>query len=390
VLSGSYLERVSITASGTAAAPITIRAASGADVKLLGFNISGSYWVIDGFDISNQSNNTDGYGIYVFGAASHDTISNNYIHELCHEGIFMEPAVSYIAVINNRIWRAEMAGAQVDGVHDLIAGNQVWGTQQQPVVLGGIYAACATPSGADADGFRFFGQQHDFVRNYIHDIAYGTSENPDPHTDCFQTWGSSAMKVDDVTFERNLCRWPNSSGEYHAGMLEGTSGPVGTLIFKNNVMANMKDGLIIGEGQPSGVAVMKIWNNTFDHIQDEAVQFNDRRTSADEVSNNIFFDVGTGGDSYMCLPGGSPLILSNDFHMRAGVTPGTYCSNAPYISVNPLFVNAGDSTGAGADYHLQAASPIKNDGVAIPQVANDYDGKARPIGAGYSIGAFQE
>jgi len=39
---------------------------------------------------------------------------------------------------------------------------------------------------------------------------------------------------------------------------------------------------------------------------------------------------------------------------------------------------------------LQAASPIKNDGVAIPQVANDYDGKARPIGAGYSIGAFQE
>jgi len=390
VLSGSYLERVSITASGTAAAPITIRAASGADVKLLGFNISGSYWVIDGFDISNQSNNTDGYGIYVFGAASHDTISNNYIHELCHEGIFMEPAVSYIAVINNRIWRAEMAGAQVDGVHDLIAGNQVWGTQQQPVVLGGIYAACATPSGADADGFRFFGQQHDFVRNYIHDIAYGTSENPDPHTDCFQTWGSSAMKVDDVTFERNLCRWPNSFGEYHAGMLEGTSGPVGTLIFKNNVMANMKDGLIIGEGQPSGVAVMKIWNNTFDHIQDEAVQFNDRRTSADEVSNNIFFDVGAGGDSYMCLPGGSPLILSNDFHMRAGVTPGTYCSNAPYISVNPLFVNAGDSTGAGADYHLQAASPIKNDGVAIPQVANDYDGKARPIGAGYSIGAFQE
>lgn len=390
VMAGSYLERVSITLSGTAAAPITIRAASAADVKLLSFNISGSYWVIDGFDISNQSNDTGGYGIYVFGAASHDTISNNYIHELCHEGIYMEPAVSYIAVLNNRIWRAEMAGAQVDGVHDLVAGNQVWGTQQQPVVLGGIYAACATPSGADADGFRFFGQHHDFIHNYIHDIAYGTKENPDPHIDCFQTWGSSAMQVDDVTFERNLCRWPNSSGEYHAGIVEGTSGPVGTIIFKNNVMANMKDGLIIGEGQPSGVAFMKIWNNTFDHIQAEAVQFNDSRTSADEVSNNIFFDVGAGGDSYICINGGSPLIQSNDFYLRGGVTPGTYCSNAPYISVNPLFVNAGDSTGAAADYHLQAGSPIKDNGVTLPQVANDYDGKARPIGAGYSIGAFEQ
>jgi hypothetical protein len=94
--------------------------------------------------------------------------------------------------------------------------------------------------------------------------------------------------------------------------LEGTSGPVGSLVFKNNVFANMKEGLIIGEGQPSGVAVMKIWNNTFDHIQREAVQFNDSRTAANEVSNNIFVDVGAGGDSYMCLPGGSPLILSNN------------------------------------------------------------------------------
>ena len=82
---------------------------------MLGFSISGSYWVINGFDISTQSNTNDGYGIYIFGAAAHDTVQNNYIHELCHEGIYMEPTVSYISVINNRIWRAEMAGAQVDG-----------------------------------------------------------------------------------------------------------------------------------------------------------------------------------------------------------------------------------------------------------------------------------
>jgi hypothetical protein len=390
VLPGSYVERVSITSSGNASAPITLAAAAGADVKVLGFNLSGSYWVLDGFDISTQTNNTDGYGVYVFRGASHVTIRNNYIHELCHEGIYMDSTVSYISVISNRIWRAEMAGAQVDGLYDLIQGNEVWGTQQQPAALGGIYSACTTPNGADADGFRFFGQHHDFVRNYLHDIVYGTKENPNPHIDCFQTWGSGSMKVDNVTFERNWCRWPSSSAQNHASMLEGTSGPVGTLTYKNNVFADMEDGLIIGEGQPSGVAVMKILNNTFDHIKREAVQFNDTRTSADEVTNNIFFDVGGGGDSYMCLAGGNPIIQSNDFYMRGGTSVGSYCSNAPYLSVNPAFVNSGDATGAGANYHLQAGSPVKDNGVTLPQVTNDYDGTIRPIGPGYSIGAFEE
>lgn len=390
VEAGNYVERVSINSAGTSAAPITLQAASGASVTMLGFSISGSDWVIDGFDISTQSNTNDGYGVYFFGAAAHDIVQNNYIHELCHEGIYMEPTVSYISAINNRIWRAEMAGAQVDGTNELIEGNEVWGTQQRPAVLGGIYSGCITPSGSDADGFRFFGQNHQFVHNYIHDIAYGTMENPNPHVDCFQTWGSSTMKVDNITFQSNWCRWPDTSGQYHAGMLEGTSGAVGTLVFEDNVFADMKDGLIIGEGQPSGVAVIKIWNNTFDHIATEAVEFNDWRSSADEVTNNIFFDVGAGGDSYMCLPGGSPVIEANDFYMRDGGRLGNYCSKAPYISLNPTFVNAGDSTGAGADYHLQSGSPIKDNGVTLSQVPADYDGTARPLGAGYSIGAFQK
>jgi len=390
VAAGTYMERVSIVSSGKSSAPITIQSAPAASVKMLGFNLSGSYWIIDGFDISTQRNNSDGYGVYLLRSASHDIIRNSYIHELCHEGIFMEPTVSYISAIDNRIWRAEMAGAQVDGTNELIEGNEVWGTQQQPAVLGGIYSGCITPSGSDADGFRFFGQNHQFVHNYIHDIAYGTAENPRPHVDCFQTWGSSAMKVDGVTFRSNWCRWPNTSGEYHAGMLEGTSGAVGTLVFEDNVFADMKEGFIIGEGQPSGVAAIKIWNNTFDHIATEAVEFNDRRSSADEVINNIFFDVGAGGDSYMCLPGGSPVIRANDFYLRGGGSPGNYCSNAPYISLNPTFVNPGDSTGAGADYHLQSGSPLKDNGVTLSQVSVDYDGASRPTGNGYSIGAFEK
>jgi len=173
-------------------------------------------------------------------------------------------------------------------------------------------------------------------------------------------------------------------------MFEGTSGPVGTLIFKNNVFADMEDGLIIGQGQPSGVAAVKIWNNTFDHIEQEAVQFNDRRSALDEVINNIFFDVGDGGDSYLCLSVSGPIIAANDLYMRGGTALGNYCSNAPYISLNPLFVNPGDSTGLGADYHLQSSSPILDKGVVLPQVTIDYDGVKRPQGLDYSIGAFEK
>jgi hypothetical protein len=75
--------------------------------------------------------------------------------------------------------------------------------------------------------------------------------------------------------------------------------------------------------------------------------------------------------------------------MRGGTSLGTYCSNAPFISLNPMFVNSGDSTGVGADYHLQSSSPISDNGVTLTQVPVDYDGTARPTG-GYSIGAFQE
>jgi hypothetical protein len=58
VQAGAYAERVLINSSGSAGSPITIVSAGGADVKLRGFELSGSYWIVDGFDISTQANGT--------------------------------------------------------------------------------------------------------------------------------------------------------------------------------------------------------------------------------------------------------------------------------------------------------------------------------------------
>jgi hypothetical protein len=384
VLAGNYRERVDISSSGSQAAPITLQVAGGADAQLLGFDLKGSNWVLNGFDISTQTNGSEGWGIYVTASASYDTIENNYIHELCHEGIFMDPTVSHISVLTNHIWQAEMAGAQVDGTNDLIQGNEVWGTQQYPAHAGGIYTRCATSEGADADAFRFFGQHNVFQYNYAHDIYTELPTNPNPHTDCFQTWGSAAMEVDDILIEQNLCRWPVASTAVDAetAMIEGVEGRVGTVTFQNNELSNMRQGIVVG----SNVDAIRINNNTWDHIVEEAIIFNGTRSLADEIINNIFYDVGAGGDSYAEVPSGSPVFEDNDFYMPGGAIVGTYPTVEPYISVDPMFVSYGDASGTGADFQLQERSPLKGAGTTLTEVTNDFYGVSR-LGAAYSIGS---
>jgi len=55
-----------------------------------------------------------------------------------------------------------------------------------------------------------------------------------------------------------------------------------------------------------------------------------------------------------------------------------------YITGNPLFVNAN-----GGDFHIQKNSPAIDRGSSIGAPAVDFDGKSRPSGAGYDIGAFE-
>jgi hypothetical protein len=395
VSAGNYGERVSITRSGTLASPITLQVASGADVQLRGFDLTGSNWVLDGFDISTQTNGSEGYGIHVDGSASNDTIQNTYIHELCHEGIFMESGVSHVSVLNNKFWRCEMSGVQADGMYDLIEGNEVWDTQQYAANAGGIYSGCTIAGGADADAFRFFGQHNVFRSNYAHDIYHDMPgdphpTNPNPHTDCFQTWGNSAMTVSDILFDRNLCRWPGTN-QFQLANINSTTltnigvneGAVTNLTFQNNMLVNAGQGIDI----ESGVGPVNAYNNTFVHIAQEGLVCNGARTSADKIMNNIFYDVGDGGDSYTSGCQNSTFD-NNDFYMPGGASVGTYPSVEPYLSLDPMFVNYGDSTGGGGDFHLQSGSPLKGTGTTISTVTNDYYGTSR-VGSAYSIGAAQ-
>jgi hypothetical protein len=374
VAAGTYDALVNVTASGTASHPITFQAGSGAQPVVGGFQIAANYIKVSGFEITNHNATAPaGFGIYLIG--SNVYIANNYIHDLYFEGAMISgdgdpnsAGTSNNTLINNRFVRCEMAAAQIEGRNNLVQGNDVSYTRQYPA--GGPVRA-----GADADAFRFFGSGHIFRANRIHDIPWGTAENPNPHTDCFQTWGPAA----NIVIERNFCQWPQTAPTFdnEVAMITGASGTTAGIIFRNNEFVQMRQGINV-----NGAAGVAVLNNDFTGILQEGVIL--VQAPGARITNNVFYNVGSGEDSYVCadaVSGTSLQVATND-HFIPGGTSGTYCGNAPHLTLDPLFYNA-----AALDFHLHSNSPLIGLGTTLAQLTNDYYGTARA--AGNDVGAVK-
>jgi hypothetical protein len=386
VLAGTYNERVSISRSGQNGKPITFQVAAGALATMKGFQINASYVQILGFSITNNNQSDEtAWGIHLTG--SNNTVSRNNIHDLCAEGIYVSgdgnpnsPGTANNIISHNSFIRDEMAGGQIEGQNNLVAYNTVSGTFQYP-------PNCYTRNGADADGFRFFGNGHVFRSNRITNIPVpGSQYNPNPHTDCFQSWGPAT----NMTFDSNWCQWPaagtsSSGGSNHIGMVENSRGNVSNLRFMNNVFVNMYQGLLVDGDSGSNITGLQFDNNTIDNVTQEGVVLIENVPAA-QIINNIFCNVGSGGDNYLSANSNSSnfTAVDNDMWMSNGSMPGTYGSNARYINENPQFVDF-----SGLNFHLSALSPMIDAGQTLSQVTHDYDGVSRPEGAAYDIGAFE-
>ena len=387
VLAGIYNERVSVSTSGQNDKAITFKVLAGANATMQGFEVNASYVQILGFNITNDHQTDEtAWGIYLIG--SNNTVSGNNIHDLCAEGIYVSgngnpnsAATANNIISHNSFIRDEMAGGQIEGQNNLVAYNTVSGTLQYP-------PNCYSRIGADADGFRFFGNGHVFRRNTIENIPVpGSPYNPNPHTDCFQSWGPAT----NMTFDSNWCQWPapasgpNGVGN-EIGMVDNSAGTVNNLLFMNNVFVNMSQGLQVdGSGGSSNITGLQFDNNTVDNVTQQGVILTAGAPAA-HVINNIFCDVGDGGDNYLSADSSSSNFAAadNDMWMSNGSTPGTYGSNATYINQSPQFVNL-----RGLNFHLSSSSPMIDAGRTLSQVTHDYDGVSRPQGAAYDIGAFE-
>jgi hypothetical protein len=255
-----------------------------------------------------------------------------------------------------------MAGITGNGDNAVWYGNHIHDIQGSSQECHGIYI--------DGDG------SYDIAYNYIHDIRDGNG---------FQVYvngGNGSDMANNVNLHHNLIHDVSKHGV--------------------NIGDNMRNNL-------------KVWDNVVYNVQFAAVRFNTNILRGAQIFNNTFYNTNLNGhSSYGALTNdwnlavGSLDIENNIFFVASGTpynsgsngvptSAGTIAHNlwfngsgdmsfdsAP-VTANPMFV------AAGADFHLQAASPAIGVGARAPAitalVTTDFDLKAR--GSAMDLGALQ-
>jgi hypothetical protein len=235
---------------------------------------------------------------------------------------------------------------------------------------------------------RFFGSGHIFRRNNIHDIKIGytingVNVNPDPHIDCFQTWGT-APSAQNIIFEQNYCE--NLNDGMFVFMIDGGSNHI---IIRNNIF--LATGGI--DAFASGRAdYLYIYNNLWagsgsSYSYGVALLLKDVPHAI--IKNNIMYnqhyDTILISGSTAGIDIGFNLAYNSNGSAAHCIDFGGSCktSNHDIWNVSPQFVNP--STG---DYHLKSNSPAINAGETV-DVTNDYEGNPRPQGSSYDIGVYE-
>lgn len=163
------------------------------------------------------------------------------------------------------------------------------------------------------------------------------------------------------------------------------------ITIRNNIFAaNNHVGLVI-KGASQGV---KVYNNTFYQNGREAIYVeDDRNITGVDIRNNLFYQSHNSNCLAFCnyFPEGHAQIgaaaqgvtlSTNSYQPGSPVIEGARDPNR--ITGSVQFVNA-----AALDFHLQPGSAVIDRGIAVADVPTDFDGRRRPQGAGYDIGAFE-
>lgn len=251
-----------------------------------------------------------------------------------------------------------------------------------------------------------------YVGNYIHDIFNGPddgSSNFENHgiyidgsgryeiayNTIFKIRGGNGIQmyangtfnnnnVDNVNFHHNIIQ---NVGKHGINVADGSRG--GFVIWNNVVMDTDRAGIRFNTTDLTGA---KIYNNTFyntNRINNAAVGaiMNDAifPLNAIDLRNNIFVPIT--GDYDQGSFAGNGTFSNNLWFGGTGANPAATYSTAS-LQTNPLFLAA-----SGRNLRLTATSPAVNTGTSAVSsiVINDFDLLvARPVGAGYDIGAYEQ
>ena len=375
IRAGTYHEQVVPQNSGSAGQPITYAAYPGETATIDGssitlqddldglFNVSGkSHLVVSGLHIINAGPYGNNAGIMILNS-DHITVENNSTYNTNSSGIGVWGS-SHVVVDGNRVEEAGGGGWQECIT---VAGTDTFVVRNNEVL------ACYK-EGIDAKDGASNGQ---IYRNHVH------------HT---QRVGIYVDAWDKHTY--NIAVYQNvvhdiqdndgfAIGSEQGGLLENVQ------VYNNIAYHNRYVGLTLHDCCPGPsthpVRNITVINNTFygngwtvwgggiavdnPDAQNVVVRNN-------IVSQNLYFQIAVAAG----VPTATLAIDHNLIDGYQGTEGEIYGDDA--VVGDPLFANP-----AGANFHLRQGSPAIDHGSATGAPGTDFDGQARPYGAGYDIGA---
>lgn len=383
IRAGVYKERVIPKNSGTADKYIAYSAYSGEEAIIDGagvelptgdlyglIEIGGKSFIkINGLKIINASTDGGSTGILVNDNSHHVVISKNYISNAQSSGI--------------GVWNAK---------NIIIDGNEI-----TKVTIGGQQEAISV---ARVDGF-------EVKNNKVHDIDIPAdkegitikdgSANGKVFKNLVYNTPAAGIYVDawdkhtyNIEVFQNIVYGVTNSDGFQAASEMG--GLLENIKFYNNIGYNNKfRGLTVtdngDEGGPHPMKNITVANNTFYNNGGEwggciAVDNTEAREAV--IRNNICSQNRSFELSVVPAAVKNTTMANNLIYEYKADTEDNEVKGAYTIEADPMFVNA-----AKADFHLRAGSPAIDKGYYIGAPSVDFDGRARPQGAGYDIGAFE-
>lgn len=377
VRGGTYTEKISIAKNGTSESPIILQSAPGEAVildlaKSAGPNliITGSYIVVDGFEIQNSS------GVCVSLQNQFNTLQNSVVHD-CHDhGIMIEG--QHHTVANNTVYHAT----------DVNSGfNTGWGSGIK-VKVGGDYSTI---------------RGNTVYHNYGEGIAVtrGTNAVVTQNT-VYDNFGVN-IYIDnshDVLVERNFSYCNANSGFERDGhtaagialgeeYYEGWGAQLARVQIRNNIVYKCNRGVITyGSDVPfGGLDTISIVNNTFWDVSNTALSINTNLTPTKSrdifIANNIVYQA---SGKMVFADDLTGLTFKNN---NWSVKPATYAQHSSDVIGSPAF-NSSPSYDP-FSFRLSALSPVIDKGALVSEVTDDYENKLRvtAVSPGVDMGAFE-
>jgi parallel beta-helix repeat protein len=159
-------------------------------------------------------------------------------------------------------------------------------------------------------------------------------------------------------------------------------------VVRKNIVYGNYSGIILGSGDGNTAYNNLVYNNRLDAAEyglgyGIGVGFNATNT---KVYNNTVY--GNLGDGIQIRSASSGTVVQNNIVYSNTTSLANYATGSTTLSNNlttdPGFVNA-----TSADFHLKLGSAAIDKGITLSAVADDHEGKPRPGGASYDIGAHE-